>query len=159
MRGKKLWPGGALRAGYGNRGGPGYPPVPGLGGEFTVVPLPGGGDCCVIPCCLFGVVSPQLYAALPVRVTRAALRTRVQPETHRLGPLPDGAAARLLHRGVRFYQAELSSLTPRCPHTPSCSQYAAQALQRHGAGRGSWLTVRRLLRCRPGTAGGLDLVP
>jgi putative membrane protein insertion efficiency factor len=67
--------------------------------------------------------------------------------------------ARWLYRGVRFYQAELSSLTPRCPHTPSCSQYAAQALHRHGAGRGSWLAVRRLLRCRPGTAGGLDLVP
>jgi putative membrane protein insertion efficiency factor len=159
MRGKKLWPGGALRAGYGNRGGSGFRSPLGPGGEFTVVPLPGGGDCCVIPCCLFGVASPQLYMALPGLVTRAALGTRVRPEQHRLDLPPDGAVARLLHRGVRFYQAELSSLTPRCPHTPSCSQYAAQALRRHGAGRGSWLTVRRLLRCRPGTAGGLDLVP
>ncbi|HVT68051.1 MAG TPA: membrane protein insertion efficiency factor YidD, partial [Trebonia sp.] len=61
---------------------------------------------------------------------------------HRPGSLPEGAAARLLYRGVRFYQSELSSLTPRCPHTPSCSQYAAEALHRHGAGRGSWLTMR-----------------
>jgi putative membrane protein insertion efficiency factor len=64
-----------------------------------------------------------------------------------------------MYRGVRFYQAELSPLTPHCPHTPTCSQYAAEALHRHGTARGSWLTVRRLLRCRPGTAGGLDPVP
>ena len=77
----------------------------------------------------------------------------------RQGGRPDGAIAGLLYRGVRFYQAEVSALTPTCPHTPCCSQYAASALQRHGALRGSWLTVRRLFRCRPGTAGGYDPVP
>ncbi|HEX5301119.1 MAG TPA: membrane protein insertion efficiency factor YidD [Streptosporangiaceae bacterium] len=60
--------------------------------------------------------------------------------------------------GIRFYQAELSPLTPPCPQTPSCSQYAAEAVHRHGAARGSWLTARRLLRCRPG-ADGFDPVP
>lgn len=159
MRANKLWPGGALRLGRGSRGGLGFPPVPGPGGERMVVPVPGGGQCCVIPCCALGVASPQLYAALPVRAARAAVRTRLHPAAHRPASLPDGAVARLLYRGVRFYQAELSPLTPRCPHTPSCSQYAAQALRRHGAAQGSWLTVRRLLRCRPGTARGLDPVP
>jgi hypothetical protein len=159
MRAKKLWPGGALGLGRGGPGGLGFPPGPGPGGKPMVVPLPGGGQCCVIPCCLLGVASPRLYVALPVRAARAAVRARVRPAVHDPGSLPDGAVARSLYRGVRFYQAELSSLTPRCPHTPSCSQYAAQALHRHGAGRGSWLAVRRLLRCRPGTAGGLDLVP
>jgi hypothetical protein len=159
MRAKKLWPGGALGLGRGGTGGLGFPPGPGPGGKPMVVPLPGGGQCCVIPCCLLGVASPRLYVALPVRAARAAVRARVRPAVHDPGSLPDGAVARSLYRGVRFYQAELSSLTPRCPHTPSCSQYAAQALHRHGAGRGSWLAVRRLLRCRPGTAGGLDLVP
>jgi hypothetical protein len=159
MRVKKLWPGGALRLGRGGRAGLGFPFGPGPGGEPMVVPMPGGGQCCVIPCCLLGVASPRLYVALPVRAARAAVRGQARPATQNPRSLPDGAAARALYRGVRFYQAELSSLTPPCPHTPSCSQYAAQALRRHGASRGSWLTVRRLVRCRPGTAGGLDLVP
>ena len=115
---------------------------------------------------MLGLASPLLLAAFPVRAVRAATRTharrgvsqRSTDGQHSRAGQPDGVAARLLYRGVRFYQAELSRLTPRCPHTPSCSQYAAEALCRHGAARGSWLTMRRLLRCRPGTAGGFDPV-
>jgi hypothetical protein len=70
-----------------------------------------------------------------------------------------GGAAGILRRAVGIYQADLSLLTPPCPHMPSCSEYAGEALDIHGAVRGSWLTVRRLLRCRPGTPGGQDPVP
>lgn len=50
-------------------------------------------------------------------------------------------------------------LPPSCRYWPSCSQYALEAVQRHGARRGGWLSLRRLLRCHPLTAGGVDLVP
>lgn len=46
-----------------------------------------------------------------------------------------------------------------CRFEPSCSRYAQQALQRHGASAGSYLAARRLLRCHPGCAGGHDPVP
>ena len=61
---------------------------------------------------------------------------------------------------VRVYQREISPKRPPCcAFTPTCSSYAVEALQEHGAARGSWLTVRRLIRCRPGAAGGADPVP
>lgn len=47
---------------------------------------------------------------------------------------------------------------PVCRYTPSCSAYAAEAIERHGAVRGTWRALGRLLRCRPGTAGGHDPV-
>lgn len=50
-------------------------------------------------------------------------------------------------------------LGPCCRYLPSCSEYAVEALRRHGAGYGSYLTARRLLRCHPWHAGGLDPVP
>lgn len=46
-----------------------------------------------------------------------------------------------------------------CRFHPSCSEYAMQALARHGAIRGGWLTIKRLVRCRPGVIGGYDPVP
>jgi putative membrane protein insertion efficiency factor len=61
---------------------------------------------------------------------------------------------------VRVYQREISPKRPPvCKFEPSCSAYAVDALERHGARRGSWLTARRLLRCRPGAIGGQDAVP
>jgi putative membrane protein insertion efficiency factor len=61
---------------------------------------------------------------------------------------------------VRIYQAILSPLLPAaCRFEPTCSTYAVQALQRHGALKGSWLACKRVLRCRPGGGGGADPVP
>jgi uncharacterized protein len=48
---------------------------------------------------------------------------------------------------------------PSCRFHPSCSQYAEEALERHGALRGSWLTAHRLCRCGPWSGGGYDPVP
>jgi putative membrane protein insertion efficiency factor len=61
---------------------------------------------------------------------------------------------------VRFYQAILSPLMfSICRFYPSCSHYAAEALERHGARRGLRLAAGRLWRCRPFTPGGYDPVP
>jgi putative membrane protein insertion efficiency factor len=69
-----------------------------------------------------------------------------------------GAAERMI-AAVRVYQREISPKRPPCCRfSPTCSAYAVQALQRHGAARGSWLTLRRLVRCRPGAVGGSDPV-
>ena len=61
---------------------------------------------------------------------------------------------------VRLYQLTLSPFfRGACRHTPSCSEYAIQAIERHGALRGAWLAVKRLSRCRPFGTHGFDPVP
>lgn len=61
---------------------------------------------------------------------------------------------------VRVYQLVVSPLLgPTCRYYPSCSAYCVQALTRHGVLWGTWLTVRRLLRCHPWAPGGVDNVP
>lgn len=66
----------------------------------------------------------------------------------------------LLAAPIRVYRYVISPmLVPRCRFFPSCSEYALQALQRHGPMAGSWLAVARLCRCHPLNDGGLDLVP
>ncbi|MBP2475528.1 putative membrane protein insertion efficiency factor [Crossiella equi] len=71
-----------------------------------------------------------------------------------------GPLAWVLLWPIRFYRRFISpALPPTCRFYPSCSHYAVEALTVHGAFRGSWLTVRRLLRCGPWHPGGLDPVP
>ena len=68
-------------------------------------------------------------------------------------------AAALL-AAVRFYQRAISpAFPPRCRFVPSCSAYAVEAIEVHGAGHGSWLALRRLAKCAPWHPGGVDLVP
>ena len=71
-----------------------------------------------------------------------------------------GNAARALLFVLRVYKAFLSPVMPSaCKFYPTCSQYAQEAVARFGARRGMWLALKRLSRCRPFHAGGVDPVP
>ena len=66
----------------------------------------------------------------------------------------------LLIMFVRLYQRFISPLTPpSCRFTPTCSQYAVEALQKYGPFKGTYLAVRRILRCHPFGGSGYDPVP
>ena len=66
----------------------------------------------------------------------------------------------LLLKFVRFYQVAISPmLPPRCRYTPTSSQYAVEALEKHGAYKGSMLDLRRICRCHPFGGSGYDPVP
>jgi putative membrane protein insertion efficiency factor len=67
---------------------------------------------------------------------------------------------RLLIALVTFYRKNISPLKqPSCRFIPTCSAYALEALQKYGAAKGSWLALRRLLKCHPFHRGGFDPVP
>ncbi len=67
---------------------------------------------------------------------------------------------RLLLGGIRLYQKAISPLTGRnCRYEPTCSVYAYEAIERHGALRGVGLAVRRIAHCHPWSPGGFDPVP
>ena len=66
----------------------------------------------------------------------------------------------LLLLPIHFYRDCISPLTPpSCRYTPTCSEYAVQALRKHGPLRGSWLAVKRIMRCHPWGGSGYDPVP
>jgi len=62
---------------------------------------------------------------------------------------------------VKFYRRFISPVKGRgvCIYIPTCSQYALEALEKHGAVKGSFLAVKRILRCHPFAKGGFDPVP
>jgi putative membrane protein insertion efficiency factor len=72
-------------------------------------------------------------------------------------------SARAFRAGIHLYQHTLSPLMPalgiQCRFTPTCSRYADAVLVKHGALRGSWLSVKRLARCGPWTAAGTVDLP
>ena len=153
------WGGGGprRRRGWGGRSygpgfGRGYGPPPGYGRGYGG----GGGGGCLrdlfllnTGCCLAETLGCGMNLLLMGPSSWRELRA---PQGGRL-------ADRLI-AALRLYQREVSPRRGPCCHfTPTCSAYAIQALERHGALRGSWLTVRRLVRCRPGGAHGPDPVP
>lgn len=67
---------------------------------------------------------------------------------------------RILMMLVRFYRKFISPMRqPCCRFMPTCSQYALEALEKYGAVKGSWLAIKRILRCNPLCKGGYDPVP
>lgn len=67
---------------------------------------------------------------------------------------------RVLQKGVRGYQKYISPLSsPKCRYEPTCSAYALEALEKHGAVKGSLMAVGRICRCHPFVKGGVDPVP
>ena len=68
-------------------------------------------------------------------------------------------AARGIGSLIKGYQRMTDHRPSPCRYVPSCSHYAAEAVEVHGAAKGAWLSLRRLLRCRPGGPSGWDPVP
>ncbi|MDK4679508.1 membrane protein insertion efficiency factor YidD [Kingella negevensis] len=61
---------------------------------------------------------------------------------------------------IRFYQLAISPMIPpRCRYTPTCSQYAIEAIRKYGALKGTWLATKRICRCHPWGGHGYDPVP
>ena len=66
---------------------------------------------------------------------------------------------RVVHRVVRGYQGVVAGRPSPCRHVPSCSTYALEAVEGHGAIRGGWLATKRICRCHPWGTHGFDPVP
>lgn len=72
----------------------------------------------------------------------------------------DSLTRRLLIAPIRFYQGAISPMLPAsCRFQPTCSEYAAEAIRKHGVRRGGLLALRRLSRCHPWGGSGFDPVP
>jgi uncharacterized protein len=136
--------------GYGRGHGRGYGPPPGYGYRRRE------GSCLrdllflETGCCLAHLLGcgPEALLVAPGTLRRAA----------REGA-SGGAAGRMV-AAIRVYQREVSPRRPPCCRfSPTCSAYGVEAIGTHGALRGGWLTLRRLVRCRPGASGGSDPVP
>lgn len=68
--------------------------------------------------------------------------------------------SRVLILPIKFYQQSISPMfPPACRYTPTCSQYAVEAITVHGPLKGLWLAIRRILRCHPWGGHGYDPVP
>ncbi len=126
---------------------------------------PGGSSClrdaCLLEtgCCLAESLDGNCLVAAVLLVPQFAAALRAPVVASRRARSA-GPSARLV-AAVRVYQRGISARrgNPVCRFTPSCSAYAVEALERHGAARGTWLAARRLLRCRPGGRRGADPVP
>jgi len=98
---------------------------------------------------------------IPARVATARVATARVPTT--VPPAPPlrtrPVAVWALSVPIRLYQTGRAGRPSPCRYWPTCSTYALEALEAHGAGRGAWLATRRLLRCHPWAGHGVDPVP
>ena len=92
------------------------------------------------------------------RVTPPSPATPPAATPHPATPHPT-VMARVLSLPIHAWRVVSTRLPSRCRFHPSCSAYALEALERHGAARGTWLAARRVGRCHPWNPGGLDPVP
>ena len=68
--------------------------------------------------------------------------------------------SKLMILAIRFYQGAISPMFPAaCRYQPTCSQYAVEAIRKHGPLKGGWLAIKRIARCHPGGGSGYDPVP
>ncbi|MDO4626975.1 MAG: membrane protein insertion efficiency factor YidD [Pasteurellaceae bacterium] len=73
---------------------------------------------------------------------------------------PHSFSKKILIKFIQAYQVLISPIIgPRCRFVPTCSCYGIEAIKTHGALKGSWLTLKRILKCHPLHAGGYDPVP
>jgi len=78
----------------------------------------------------------------------------------RIKDLPGKIAGFIFIALIRFYQYAISPMTPAsCRYTPTCSQYAVEAIMKHGPFKGSWLAIKRIASCNPWGGHGYDPVP
>jgi len=152
------WGGPRRRRGYGPPPGwgRGYGPPPGYGYPRG---YGGGGSSCLRDLLLLNT-GCCLAESLGCGGDAFLLAPTTVREVRKAGTGSSRRVADRLIAAVRVYQREISpKRKPCCRLHPTCSNYAVEALERHGARRGSWLTAKRLLRCRPGAVGGADPVP
>lgn len=158
------------RRGYGPYGGGPYGGGPGgYGGGYGYGRGYGGGSSCLRDlmlfeggCCLAELLGcgPQLLLVGPSALRRAVTLPRRPSGRPAVRRAAGDRVVGVLLAAISLYQQEISpKRRPCCRYSPTCSHYAATALQVHGLRRGGWLAVRRLLRCRPGARGGADPVP
>ena len=133
-------------------GGSGYDPVPPKG---AVVFFKSRHTAAVFAFTAFIVIAVSgvfAYSFFQPESEPAAAEKVVKPEMN--------APTRFLRWIIRFYQANISPLLPgKCRYTPTCSNYGLEALEKYGAAKGSWLTLKRFLRCNPWGGSGDDPVP
>jgi len=97
----------------------------------------------------------QFYISTGKRQQAFFTRNRLLPTNHSVLIMK-----KILLAMIRMYQLFLSPmLGQHCRFTPSCSQYTKEAIEKYGAARGSWLGLKRILRCQPFCKGGHDPVP
>lgn len=135
--------------------------------DYPYPPRRVGGSClrdaCLLDagCCLGEGLSGNCLVLTLLTWPQLTTTLITEARTLRRKDAPAGSTlTALLLAGIRTYQREISPRRAPCCHfTPTCSEYAAQALQTHGARRGSWLTIKRLGRCRPRRPTANDPVP
>lgn len=117
--------------------------------KFYECTLPTCGRACI---CLVLLDQPPISRTRMFRIRCLACWLNGQSKV-------DVVMKSVLLKAINWYQVAREGRPSPCRFTPSCSQYAKEAVHVHGAGRGTWLTVRRLLRCRPFGPSGYDPVP